>query len=35
MIELHAVRKRFGQQVVLDGVDFVVEDGQTVAARRA
>jgi phospholipid/cholesterol/gamma-HCH transport system ATP-binding protein len=31
MIELHEVRKRFGQQVVLDGVDFVVEDGQTVA----
>ncbi len=31
MIELHGVRKRFGQQVVLDGVDFVVEDGQTVA----
>ncbi len=31
MIELHAVRKRFGQQVVLDGVDFVVQDGQTVA----
>lgn len=31
MIELHDVRKRFGQQVVLDGVDFVVEDGQTVA----
>jgi phospholipid/cholesterol/gamma-HCH transport system ATP-binding protein len=31
MIELHDVHKRFGQQVVLDGVDFVVEDGQTVA----
>lgn len=31
MIELRDVRKRFGQQVVLDGVDFVVEDGQTVA----
>ncbi len=31
MIELHDVRKRFGQQVVLDGVDFVVDDGQTVA----
>jgi len=31
VIELHDVRKRFGQQVVLDGVDFVVEDGQTVA----
>jgi len=31
MIELHDVRKRFGQQVVLDGVDFAVQDGQTVA----
>lgn len=31
MIELKAVRKRFGQQVVLDGVDFVVADGETAA----
>ena len=31
MIELHDVRKRFGQQVVLDGVDFTVQDGETVA----
>ena len=31
MIELIGVRKRFGQQVVLDGVDFVVQDGETVA----
>ncbi|MDH5283522.1 MAG: ATP-binding cassette domain-containing protein [Gemmatimonadota bacterium] len=31
MIELIGVRKRFGQQVVLDGVDFVVSDGETVA----
>jgi phospholipid/cholesterol/gamma-HCH transport system ATP-binding protein len=31
MIELHNVRKRFGQQVVLDGVDFTVKDGETVA----
>ena len=31
MIELIGVRKRFGQQVVLDGVDFVVNDGETVA----
>ncbi|MFN8653525.1 MAG: ATP-binding cassette domain-containing protein [Gemmatimonadales bacterium] len=31
MIELHGVRKRFGQQVVLDGVDFTVQDGETVA----
>lgn len=31
MIELHSVRKRFGQQVVLDGVDFTVSDGETVA----
>lgn len=31
MIELRNVRKRFGRQVVLDGVDFVVPDGQTVA----
>lgn len=31
MIELRNVRKRFGQQVVLDGVDFTVQDGETVA----
>jgi len=31
MIELKAVRKRFGQQVILDGVDFVVADGETAA----
>jgi phospholipid/cholesterol/gamma-HCH transport system ATP-binding protein len=31
MIELHGVKKRFGQQVVLDGVDFTVKDGETVA----
>jgi phospholipid/cholesterol/gamma-HCH transport system ATP-binding protein len=31
LIELIGVRKRFGQQVVLDGVDFVVQDGETVA----
>ena len=31
MIELRAVRKRFGEQVVLDGVDFTVADGETVA----
>ncbi len=31
MIELKSVRKRFGQQVVLDGVDFVVADGETAA----
>jgi phospholipid/cholesterol/gamma-HCH transport system ATP-binding protein len=31
VIELHGVRKRFGQQVVLDGVDFTVQDGETVA----
>jgi phospholipid/cholesterol/gamma-HCH transport system ATP-binding protein len=31
MIELRSVRKRFGEQVVLDGVDFTVEDGETVA----
>jgi phospholipid/cholesterol/gamma-HCH transport system ATP-binding protein len=31
MIELHGVRKRFGQQIVLDGVDFTVSDGETVA----
>jgi phospholipid/cholesterol/gamma-HCH transport system ATP-binding protein len=31
MIELRGVRKRFGKQVVLDGVDFTVNDGETVA----
>lgn len=31
MIELRSVYKAFGPQVVLDGVDFVVETGQTVA----
>ena len=30
MIELRGVRKRFGEQVVLDGVDFTVLDGETV-----
>ena len=31
MIELRGVAKRFGAQVVLDGVDFEVRDGETVA----
>jgi phospholipid/cholesterol/gamma-HCH transport system ATP-binding protein len=31
VIELRGVRKRFGAQVVLDGVDFEVQDGETVA----
>jgi phospholipid/cholesterol/gamma-HCH transport system ATP-binding protein len=31
MIELKGVKKRFGEQVVLDGVDFNVADGETVA----
>lgn len=31
MIELHGVKKRFGEQVVLDGVDFTVNEGETVA----
>ena len=31
MIQLRGVRKRFGAQVVLDGVDFDVYDGETVA----
>ena len=31
MIELRGVRKRFGEQVVLDGVDFDVREGETVA----
>ncbi len=31
MIELRDVRKQFGTQVVLDGVDFEVREGETVA----
>jgi phospholipid/cholesterol/gamma-HCH transport system ATP-binding protein len=31
MIELKGVSKRFGEQVVLDGVDFTVREGETVA----
>jgi phospholipid/cholesterol/gamma-HCH transport system ATP-binding protein len=31
MIQLHNVCKRFGEQVVLDGVAFTVLDGETVA----
>ncbi len=31
MIELRNIHKRFGQQVVLDGVDFNVREGETVA----
>jgi phospholipid/cholesterol/gamma-HCH transport system ATP-binding protein len=31
MIQLTNVHKRFGQQVVLDGVNFTVNDGETVA----
>jgi phospholipid/cholesterol/gamma-HCH transport system ATP-binding protein len=31
MIELQGLRKRFGEQVVLDGVDFTVREGETVA----
>src|SRR5574341_602069 len=31
MIELQGVRKRFGEQVVLDGVNFTVNEGETVA----
>ncbi len=31
MIELRGVHKRFGQQVILNGVDFSVEEGETVA----
>ncbi len=31
MIELKGVRKRFGEQVVLDGVDFEVREGETLA----
>jgi len=31
MIELLDVHKRFGEQIVLDGVDFTVQEGETVA----
>ena len=31
MIELHAIEKRFGKQVVLNGVEFEVREGETVA----
>ena len=31
MIELIGVRKRFGEQIVLDGVDFEVREGETLA----
>jgi phospholipid/cholesterol/gamma-HCH transport system ATP-binding protein len=31
VIELHGVTKRFGKQVVLNGVDFEVREGETVA----
>jgi phospholipid/cholesterol/gamma-HCH transport system ATP-binding protein len=31
MIELQDVHKRFGKQVVLDGVNFTVKDGETLA----
>jgi phospholipid/cholesterol/gamma-HCH transport system ATP-binding protein len=31
MIELHGVVKRFGKQTVLNGVDFQVREGETVA----
>jgi len=31
MIELRGVKKRFGSQVILDGVDFDVREGETVA----
>jgi phospholipid/cholesterol/gamma-HCH transport system ATP-binding protein len=31
VIELRQVHKRFGRKVVLDGVDFVVREGETVA----
>ncbi|HET7024014.1 MAG TPA: ATP-binding cassette domain-containing protein [Gemmatimonadales bacterium] len=31
MIQLTRVSKRFGEQVILDGVDFDVQDGETVA----
>ncbi len=31
MIEIHNLHKRFGDQIVLDGVDFDVREGETVA----
>lgn len=31
MIEIDDLHKRFGEQVVLDGVDFTVQEGETVA----
>ncbi len=31
MIELLSVHKRFGEQIILDGVDFTVQEGETVA----
>ena len=31
MIVLRDVHKRFGAQVVLDGVDLVVQEGETLA----
>ncbi len=31
MIQLRGLKKRFGEQIVLDGVDFTVTDGETVA----
>lgn len=31
MIELQGVKKRFGELIVLDGVDFTVSEGETVA----
>jgi ABC-type transporter Mla maintaining outer membrane lipid asymmetry ATPase subunit MlaF len=31
VIELRGVKKRFGAQVILDGVDFDVREGETVA----
>ena len=31
MIELKGISKSFGEHVVLDGVDFTVEEGETVA----
>jgi phospholipid/cholesterol/gamma-HCH transport system ATP-binding protein len=31
MIQLRGIKKRFGSQVVLDGVDFDVQEGETVA----
>lgn len=31
MIELKNIHKRFGEQVILDGVNFTVQDGETVA----